>query len=102
LWDTQCRPDKSVAAAIQIGLEQQALDLATLGLLLRFDLMEGSCRVRLDANQASIQANSRAAGLVDAATGDPCDSMIGTGRGECGKNDVATLVVDIFLRYLLP
>jgi hypothetical protein len=31
----------SVAAAIQIGLEQQALDLATLGLLLRFDLMEG-------------------------------------------------------------
>ena len=40
-WSMQGRPDISVAALLQMGLEEQALHLAAFGLLLGLDLVEG-------------------------------------------------------------
>lgn len=40
LWDVQRRPHISIAAALDMSLEKQALHLAALGLLLRFNLVE--------------------------------------------------------------
>jgi hypothetical protein len=41
LWKEQRRPHISVAAMLQVSLEEEALDLAALGLLLGLDLVEG-------------------------------------------------------------
>jgi hypothetical protein len=41
LFDAQRRSHISVAAVLQVSLEQQALHLAAFGLLLRLDLVEG-------------------------------------------------------------
>jgi len=40
LMELQGWPDISVASVLQVGLEEQALDLAAFGLLLRLDLVE--------------------------------------------------------------
>jgi len=40
LWDAQCRPHISVAAELEMSLQQQALHLAAFGLLLGFNLVE--------------------------------------------------------------
>jgi len=40
LFELQSRPHISVAAMVQMGLEEKALDLAAFGLLLGFDLVE--------------------------------------------------------------
>ena len=40
LLELQSRPHISVSAMLQMGLEEKALDLAALGLLLGFDLVE--------------------------------------------------------------
>ncbi len=40
LWDAERRPDISVTAPMEMSLKQQALHLAALVLLLRFDLVE--------------------------------------------------------------
>ena len=40
LLELQSRPHISVAAMLQMGLEEKALDLAALGLLLGLDLVE--------------------------------------------------------------
>jgi hypothetical protein len=40
LLELQGRTHISVAAMLQMGLEEKALDLAALGLLLRFDQVE--------------------------------------------------------------
>jgi hypothetical protein len=40
LFELQRRPYISVSAVLQMGLEQKALDLTALGLLLGLDLME--------------------------------------------------------------
>jgi len=40
LWDAQRRTHISVAAELEMSLQQQALHLAALGLLLRFNLVE--------------------------------------------------------------
>ena len=40
LFQLQGRPYISVAAMLQMGLEEKALDLAAFGLLLGFDLVE--------------------------------------------------------------
>jgi len=60
---------------------KQALYLAALGLLLRLNLVERERRLRLDANQVSSRANSRAAGVVATAVGEARGSTIGSGPG---------------------
>ena len=40
LWDLQSRSHISVAAMLQMGLEEKALDFAAFGLLLGLDLVE--------------------------------------------------------------
>jgi hypothetical protein len=53
LFEVQRRPYISVAAMLQMGLEEKALDLAAFRLLLGFDLVErelegaGGCQPRL-------------------------------------------------------
>lgn len=39
-FQLQSRPHISIAALLQVGLEEQALDLAASGMLLRLDLVE--------------------------------------------------------------
>jgi len=94
LWDAPRRSHISVAAALEMSLEQQALHLAALGLLLRFNLVER------ELPGTSGKANSRAAGV--AAAGEPGDSTIGSGHGWRGRKGVAVFGIDIFLRYFLP
>jgi hypothetical protein len=40
LWDAQSRPHIPIATAVEMSLQEQALHLAALGLLLRLDLVE--------------------------------------------------------------
>jgi hypothetical protein len=40
MWDEQSRSHISITAALDMSLEQQTLHLASLGLLLRFNLVE--------------------------------------------------------------
>jgi hypothetical protein len=57
VWDVQRRPHISIAAAFDMSLEQQALHLATLGLLLRLNFVErelqriGGCQPRLQQGE---------------------------------------------------
>jgi hypothetical protein len=92
LWDEQCRAHISIAAALDMSLEQQALYLAALGLLLRFNLVERELQ-GVTGSQPSLQQ-----GEFEGR------SRIGSGPGQGGRNavggnTVAVFVVDIVLRY---
>src|SRR5689334_15928028 len=54
MWDVQRRSHISIAAALDMSLEQQALHLAALGLLLRFNLVEWELQ-RTGGCQPSLQ-----------------------------------------------
>jgi hypothetical protein len=64
LMELQGWPHISVAAVLQVGLEEQALDLAAFGLLLRLDLVErelegtGGCQPRLKLRELDIRRGS--------------------------------------------
>jgi hypothetical protein len=64
LMELQGRPHISVAAVLQVGLEEQALDLAAFGLLLRLDLVErelestGGSQPRLKPRELDIRRGS--------------------------------------------
>jgi hypothetical protein len=61
LFELQSRPHISVAAMVQMGLEEKALDLAAFGLLLGFDLVErelegvGGCQPGLHLGELDIR-----------------------------------------------
>jgi hypothetical protein len=67
VFQLQSRPYISVAAMLQMGLEEKALDLAAFGLLLGLDLMErelegaGGCQPRLQQGELK-QRRSRVRG----------------------------------------
>ena len=59
LYQLQGRPDISVAAMLQMGLEEQALDLAAFDLLLGFDLVERSWRALAEDSADSSSENQQ-------------------------------------------
>ena len=69
LWNAQRRSHISIAAALDMSLEQQALHLAALGLLLRFNLVEwelqrtGGCQPSLQQGELEGRCSGGGGGI---------------------------------------
>jgi hypothetical protein len=104
LRDEQSRSHISIAATLDMSLEEQTLHLASLGMLLRFNLVERELQGATGSQPSLQQGELEGRRSGGGHGGGPWDSRIGSGPGSRGRNaiggnGVAILVIDIFLRY---